>query len=744
MDAKRSYGWLDLAKLAAALLVIANHTGPLASWSGEADFVLTNVISRLAVPFFFMASGFFFFRSKPPVKKFITRVGGLYAIGILIYLPVNMYAGYISRESTVSELLKDVVFDGTFYHLWYLPALLLGTMIVYGLRLLLRDRTILIVTGVLYAVGLFGDSYFGIAARVDVLSAFYEQLLNVFGQTRNGLFFTPFFIALGAYAGHKAAVVSKADARSARWYGGLFLASFTLLQIEGTVLHRLALQHDEVMYVALVPAEYALFRLLTIRSRKSFPRVRYMSTAAYLLHPMAILFVRGVAKLLGIQAVVIGNSFVFFAAVTAVTLLSAAALARFSSLRSSTSSEPGKPRAWVEINLAHLDHNARALKQALPEGTSLMAVVKANAYGHGSVGIAKRLNRGGNRHFAVAEIGEAVELRKAGIKGEILVFGYTPTERLDELIRWKLTQTVIHADDARRLQAHGGKFKVHVKLDTGMNRLGEQSDRDDEILSMYRHSRLQVTGTYSHLAEADSLDPSDIAFSRQQIGRFRQAIARIREAGLNPGQLHLQSSYGILNFPDLEMDLARPGIALYGLLSSEGDAIRTNIDLRPVLSLKASVSRVHPVRAGESVGYNRSFTASSDTMVATIAIGYADGIAREVNERGGSVIIHGRRAPIVGRICMDQLTVDVSGIPDVSQGDTATIIGEDGAERITAGEIAKRTGTITNEILCAMGTRAPKLFITEQPKLELGPSSDANAQVGAAVRAGTGIHAPQQ
>ncbi|RAP74906.1 serine racemase VanT catalytic subunit [Paenibacillus montanisoli] len=735
MAADRSYGWIDLVKLAAAVLVIANHTGPLTSWSEEADFVLTNIISRLAVPFFFMASGFFLFRAakegirnKPSLRKFMVRIGGLYALGILLYLPVNVYAGHFGPDSTAGAILKEIAFGGTFYHLWYLPALLLGTAIVYMLRLRLQDRTVLVVTGALYAIGMFGDSYYGVAARVDALAVFYAQLFDAFGQTRNGLFFAPFFIALGAFIGNAAS--NTASRRSARWYGGMFLISFSLLLAEGTALHRLGLQLHEVMYVALVPAAYALFRLLTVRSVRGHRRVRYMSTAVYLLHPLAIVLVRGAAKLLGIQTVVIGNSFAFFAAVTIASLLPAAMLAIISVPRSSPM--PGNPRAWVQIDLSNLDHNARVLKQALPDGTSLMAVVKANAYGHGSVGIAKRLQRGGIRQFAVAEVGEAVELRKAGVKGDILILGYTPTERLNELIWYNITQTVIHADDAQRLQAHGGKFKVHVKIDTGMNRLGEQFDRQEELLSMYRHSRLQVTGTYSHLAEADSLDPYDIAFSRKQIDRFRHAVDLILAAGFNPGRLHLQSSYGILNFPDLEMDLARPGIALYGLLSTEGGATRTKIDLRPVLSLKASVSRVHLVKSGEFVGYGRSFAAAADTMVATVAIGYADGIPRELSGRGGSVLIHGRRAPIIGRICMDQLTVDVSGIPDVRQGDIATIIGEDGAERITAGEIAMRTGTITNEIVCSMGTRAAKRFVSEPER-----------RPAAKTLAGAGIHAPQ-
>ncbi|NBD27953.1 serine racemase VanT catalytic subunit [Paenibacillus glycinis] len=723
MSANRSYGSLDLFKLFAAMLVIANHTGPLASLSPKADFVLTDIISRLTVPYFFMTSGFFFFRprreggaGKPPVKRFLSRIGTLYGVGILLYLPVNLYNGRFGSDSTAASITKDIFFGGTFYHLWYLPALIIGTLIVFGLRTWLPNRFVLAAAGALYAVGLFGDSYYGVTTHSAQFAGFYGQLFDAFGQTRNGLFFAPLYIALGAAFGSAAAGGSRIapSLGGKKRYAALFAVSFCALLAEGIALHRYATPLHDAMYLAAVPAEIFLFALLLAFGGKSHPRIRYMSTTVYLIHPLVIIAVRGFAKMTGLQSIAVGNSIVFFAAVTVLSLLFASAIAILALRKSSP--KAGGQRAWVDINLAHLDHNAAVLQSALPSGTSLMAVVKANAYGHGSVQIAKRLYGSGIRHFAVAEIGEGIELRKRGVKGDILVLGYTPTDRLAELVRWKLTQTVIHADDARRLQAHGGKFKVHVKIDTGMNRLGEQSDHDDEILSMYRHSRLQVTGTFSHLAEADSLDPHDIAFSRKQIDRFQHVVSLVWGAGLRPGMLHLQSSYGILNFPELAMDLARPGIALYGLLSSESDATRTKIELRPVLSLRASVSRVHVVEAGESVGYGRSFTASADTRIATVAIGYADGIPRELSERGGSVLIHGKRAPIVGRICMDQLTVDVSGIDRVRQGDTVTIIGEDGGERITAGEMAKRTGTITNEIVCALGTRASKQYQTEQRK----------------------------
>ncbi len=379
-----------------------------------------------------------------------------------------------------------------------------------------------------------------------------------------------------------------------------------------------------------------------------------------------------------------------------------------------TSKQMDKHRAWAEINLDNLDHNLSELRRVLPSETGIMAVVKADAYGHGAVRIAKRLYAGGVRLFAVAEIDEAAALRKKGVKGDILILGYTPTDRLEELIRFKLTQTVTSAEDAERLQAFGKKLMVHIKIDTGMNRLGEPWNRTEKVLSMYRHSHLQVLGTFSHLAVADSLEPDDVSFTRTQIARFNDLVGLIRDDGRPTGMLHLQSSYGILNYSEVNTDWARPGIALYGLLSDERDRVLADIDLRPVLTLKASVTRVTIVRAGESVGYGRSFVASRDTKVASVSIGYADGVPRELSERGGTVLIQGRRAKIIGKISMDQIMVDITSFTDVKPGDTVTLIGQDGDSLITAGEIARLTGTITNEVVCSIGSRVSREFISRK------------------------------
>lgn len=369
-------------------------------------------------------------------------------------------------------------------------------------------------------------------------------------------------------------------------------------------------------------------------------------------------------------------------------------------------------RAWAEINLSHLQHNVSEIQQVLPKPCRIMAVVKANAYGHGSIEIARYLNRIGISWFAVAEINEGIQLREHGVFGDILVLGYTSPERARDLARYKLTQTLISTEYGESLNAYGVSLKVHVKVDTGMNRLGEPSDHFESILQCYQFDHLQVTGTYSHLAESDGLSPEQVEFTRLQMGKFDQVLDGLRTAGIDPGLVHLQSSYGILNYPGMSYDLVRPGIALYGLLSHEGDRVLAQADLHPVLTLKAAVTQVKDVPAHCPVGYGRAFISPYDMKIAIVSMGYADGLPRNLSSHGGYVLIRGQRASIIGSICMDQMIVDVTTIAGVKQGDTATIIGQDEEQLITAGQIASRSGTVTNEILSRLGDRVERVFCT--------------------------------
>lgn len=368
------------------------------------------------------------------------------------------------------------------------------------------------------------------------------------------------------------------------------------------------------------------------------------------------------------------------------------------------------PRAWAEINLEHLRHNALELQRMLPSGCGIMAVVKANAYGHGSTQVAQFLNRAGLTCFAVAEIEEGISLRKHGVNGDILILGYTSPERASDLSRYRLTQTMVNREHGQALEERGFGLKVHVKVDTGMNRLGEPYQEKESILECYQFPHLQVTGTFSHLSMSDGLGKDQVDFTNTQLQNFDCTVAEIEAAGFDPGQLHIQSSYGILNYPNLRYDLVRPGIALYGSLSHEGDEVLIQADLRPVLSLKATVTQVKDVEAHHSVGYGFNFIPPHDIKIATISIGYADGIPRLLSDHGGYVLIRGKRASIIGSICMDQLTIDVTSIDGVTQGDTVTLIGQDGADSITASQIAGRCGTVANEILSRLGSRVERVF----------------------------------
>ncbi len=368
-------------------------------------------------------------------------------------------------------------------------------------------------------------------------------------------------------------------------------------------------------------------------------------------------------------------------------------------------------RAWAEISLPNLRHNTEALRRALPGGCRLMAVVKANAYGHGDVAICRCLSRVGVDAFAVATVDEGVRLRKSGVRGEILVLGYTPVSRAGELSWYRLTQAVVDAEHARELDGSGKRLRVHIKVNTGMNRLGEDWGHVAEIASVFSLRRLRVTGIFTHLCVSDRLGGVETALTERQIGAFRSLLDGLRKEGIPIPLTHLQSSYGVLNYPGLPCDLARVGIALYGVLSTSEGAVRQSVALRPVLELKSRVVLVRSVRPGEGVGYGREFTVREDMRVAVVSIGYGDGLPRSLSLGKGRMLIRGRFAPVVGRICMDQLAVDVTGISDVRRGDMVTLIGTDGGERISAEEVAAASGTITNELLSRLGGRLERVFL---------------------------------
>lgn len=384
-----------------------------------------------------------------------------------------------------------------------------------------------------------------------------------------------------------------------------------------------------------------------------------------------------------------------------------------------------RSRAWIDLNMDALRHNVEYLQSLLPGRCALMPVVKANAYGHGAGLIAKELSAIGIRSFCVACVSEGIELRRQNIAGEILVLGYTHPDQFPLLDQYALTPTAVDHAHALALSSYAccaprqKLLPVHVAIDTGMHRLGEPAEHETQIREILTLPGLQITGMYTHLASASGTDPASQNFTREQIDSFYQLTAKLEKGIPRCVKLHLQASYGILRYPLQNVDCARPGIALYGLLSNAADTRDFSDRLRPVLSLRARVASVHLLSPGESAGYDMAYTATRPTTVATITIGYADGLPRSLSQPAaqglqqdrGCVLLHGQRAPIVGRICMDQLLADVTALPQTRPGDIATLIGRDGQESISAANLADTCGTITNELLSCLGPRLERLIL---------------------------------
>lgn len=293
-----------------------------------------------------------------------------------------------------------------------------------------------------------------------------------------------------------------------------------------------------------------------------------------------------------------------------------------------------KGRAWIELNMENLAYNVRQFQKILPKRCSLMPAIKANAYGHGAVLIGQALSQLGIHDYCVASVCEAVELRKAQITGQILILGYTSPCQFPVLEEYELTQTVVDLDYAKELNEYGREIQVHVGIDTGMHRLGERSEDVERICEVWKLKNLRITGVYSHLCVSDGNSKTDRAFTEKQIAEFYAVVDSLHRMGISGFKTHLQGSYGVLNYPDLVFDYARVGIALYGALSKPGDRIAAKIGLKAVLTLKARITCVKMLHKSEAVGYGLTYKAEREMKIAVAAIGYADGIPRELSNKG--------------------------------------------------------------------------------------------------------------
>lgn len=705
MTKNKNYTGIDYFRFIAALLIVAIHTSPLASFSETGDFILTRIIARVAVPFFLMTSGFFLISrytyNTEKLGAFVKKTALIYGAAILIYIPINIYNGYFKMDNLLPNIIKDIVFDGTLYHLWYLPASIIGAVIAWYLVKKLNYPKALIVASVLYLIGLFGDSYYGITEKISCLNSLYDYIFQVTDHTRNGIFFAPIFFIIGGLI---------ADNRPQITFGKSiwgFAVSFALMFGEAFSLHHFDLQRHDSMYVFLLPCMYFLFNVILHFKGKRLVTLRTTSLIIYIIHPMMIVVIRLFSKLFHLQSMLVENSIVHYFMVCLTSVVFGAVLTaiwnKYKPKKAKHTTDTD--RAYLEIDLNNLEHNVKVLKGAMPQKCKLMAVVKAEAYGHGIYEIATHLGKIGVKAFAVATIDEGIKLRQYGVSGEILILGYTAPARAKELRKYDLTQTLIDYEYSLLLNKQGYAVMTHIKVDTGMHRLGFDAKDIENISAVFSMKHIKVSGIYTHLCAADSVDEKDIFFTNVQIESFYNLLNQLKEKGITIPKIHIQSSYGLLNYPELKCDYVRAGVSLYGVLSSPNDRTKLQLDLRPVLSLKSRVILLREIKKGDSVGYSRSFVANRDSLIAVLPVGYADGYPRNLSCGKSYVLINGHQAPVVGKICMDQLAVDVTDIPDIKVGITATLIGKDDDEEISASMIADNSESITNELLSRMGQR---------------------------------------
>jgi alanine racemase len=366
---------------------------------------------------------------------------------------------------------------------------------------------------------------------------------------------------------------------------------------------------------------------------------------------------------------------------------------------------------WVEIDLGAIANNTRRIKSLVGERVQVLVSLKADAYGHGAVKVARTVLHNGATMLGVATLSEATPLREAGITAPILVFGYLPPWQMREAVRQQVTVTIYTHEAAQALSraalALDSTVRVHLKVDTGMGRLGVRAEQVDEIVALARTLAdlpgLVFEGLYTHLASADAADKT---YTHMQLQRFQFVLHALEQAGLRPPLVHAANSAATLSVPEARFDLVRPGIAIYGLDPS--GEVRVPDTFHPALSFKTQVAQVKLVPEGECIGYGCTYTTTRPTLVATLPVGYADGF-RRAPRTWESVLLHGQEAPLVGRVCMDQCMIDVTHLPQTRIGDEVVLIGRQGAATLTAEQVASRLGTINYEVVSEILARVPRV-----------------------------------
>ena len=372
-----------------------------------------------------------------------------------------------------------------------------------------------------------------------------------------------------------------------------------------------------------------------------------------------------------------------------------------------------KRPVWLEINLDNLEYNFNKIKKIVDEETIVMPVIKANGYGHGSVQLAKLYESVGAERLAVSLLQEAIELRQNGIEMDILVLNYTPVETLEPLVDLDLTQSIYNYESAGALSKiaveNNKKVKVHIKIDSGMSRLGFLTSDEvsiSEIEKIYKLANLEVEGIYTHLARADELEKGP---TMDQVNKFNDLVKRLEEKGIKIPLKHVSNSAAIIDLPEFNYNLVRPGIMLYGYYPSR-QVDKRKIDLKPAMTLKAEISNIKVLDKDTGISYGHTYTTSKKTKIATIPIGYGDGYSRMLSDHA-FVGLNDKRLPVVGRICMDQMMVDISDLDNVNIGDEVVLFGPGKNYFPKVEELALILGTINYEVICMMGRRIPRVYL---------------------------------
>jgi len=364
---------------------------------------------------------------------------------------------------------------------------------------------------------------------------------------------------------------------------------------------------------------------------------------------------------------------------------------------------------WAEIDLDALVHNFKEIKKKVGPKVGVIAIVKAQGYGHGIVRVSKVLEKEGVNYFGVTSPSEAFFLRKEEIKLPILILGPTILEEAPEIIEKDITQTICTKEialalvgECKRLKK---RLKVHIEVDTGMGRTGVPYQRALKLVKeVAKIPELEVEGIFTHFSTADEENKS---FTKEQIKRFKEVLEKLEGEGIDIPLRHAANSAGVLNFPESYFNMVRPGLALYGIYPSE--YVSRSLDLHPVMSLKSKVTYLKRVKKGATISYGTTYVTDKDTTIAILPVVYEDGYNRLLSNKG-EVIIRGKRGRIAGRVCMDQTILDVGEVPDVKVGDEVVLIGKQGKEKVSVEEIAKKVDTVPHEVVCRIAERVPRIY----------------------------------